>query len=363
MDKVLFVINHGIYPHITGGMEVFNYHLINNLSHNMPVAYMATHKYDYDSAEYIASRSIRPNTIFAPLQLLIFLLFHRKYKNVVFSFSAASWLIWPLYAIVIKLLNLKSTIVIHYGKEVPQHHTSAYKFFLKSASNIIAVSDDIKRNYDYAFDLDCKVLYPLIPFKKSEFSQAHNRKIYQIPNDANVLSMVGSLKEMKNPQTLLEALRLFNSSELTQYNPYIVYVGDGPMRTTLEDYVNRNNLSERVRFLGVIPNDKVCDIFSLSDIYIIASDFEGTSISLLEAMFNAKPIIASNVPGLNDMIFSGENGLLFEHNSSAELKKKIVQLLSDRGYSDSLGKTAYNSFLNKYSYSNIIGEYERILNK
>lgn len=94
------------------------------------------------------------------------------------------------------------------------------------------------------------------------------------------------------------------------------------MYTTLEDYVNRNNLSERVRFLGIIPNDKVCDIFSLTDIYIIASDFEGTSISLLEAMFNAKPIIASNVPGLNDMIFSGENGLLFEHNSCAELKKK-----------------------------------------
>jgi hypothetical protein len=67
MSKVLFVINDGVYPYHTGGMEIFNYHLIRTLSADRQIAYMASHKYDFESAEFVRSCSLRPAKFFTPI--------------------------------------------------------------------------------------------------------------------------------------------------------------------------------------------------------------------------------------------------------------------------------------------------------
>ena len=97
MGKVIFIINDGVYPYRTGGMEVFNYHLIRSLSHDMPIAYMAACPYDFDQAEFIKSCAWKPTKFFTPLWVFIYLMFHKEYRQVVFSFSAAHWMVWKIY--------------------------------------------------------------------------------------------------------------------------------------------------------------------------------------------------------------------------------------------------------------------------
>ncbi len=361
MSKVLFVINDGVYPYHTGGMEIFNYHLIRTLSADRQIAYMASHKYDFESAEFVRSCSVRPIRLFTPLWLFVYLLFHREYRHVVFSFSAAHWLVWKIYALTVRFLRLESTVVIHYGKDVPADHSDIYRDFFASAKTVIAVSEDIKHNYDKAYGLDCKVVFPLIPFSEASQSSDFYRNIYSVPRNANVVAMVGSLKQMKNPRTLLEALILFDKHELETYRPHAVYAGDGPMEDDLKHFVEINGLSEYVTFLGVVPNDKVCEIMCMADIYLIASDFEGTSVSLLEAMFNAKPIVASDVPGLRNMIESGRNGLLYEVSSAVELKKCLIELFSDADKARKLGMAAKDSYNARYDYIKMIEAYKELL--
>lgn len=361
MNNVLFVINNGVYPHHTGGMEIFNYHLIKTLGADLRIAYMASHKYDFDSAEFVQNSSLRPIKFFTPLWFFIYLLFHREYTKIVFSFSAAHWLVWKLYTLTVRLLGLESTVVIHYGKDVPEDHPDVYRDFFSSAKNVIAVSEDIKHNYDKAYGLDCKVVFPLIPFRKASQSSDFYRKIYSVPEDANVIAMVGSLKQMKNPRTLLEALMLFDKQELETCRPHAVYAGGGPMEGELKHFAEANGLSEYVTFLGIVPNDKVCEIMCLADIYLIASDFEGTSVSLLEAMFNAKPVVASDVPGLRDMVESGRNGLLYEVSSAAGLKKCLMELLSDADKARKLGMAAEDSYKARYDYTKMVETYKEML--
>lgn len=363
MGKVLFLINSGVYPRVVGGMEIFNYHLIRKLSEakELQVSYMATTKYDYDSATYIKTPSIKPTSIFLPFFLFIYLLFHRDYKTVVFSFSSASWILWYLYACIVRLLRLKSIIVIHHGKNVAKDHVSEYKKFFKSAQCVIAVSSDIKNNYDAAYDIECTVVYPLIPFKLAEHDREFYRKRYNIPLNSNVMAMVGSLKRMKNPIRLLEALALFEKHELAYYNPLIVYAGDGPQVNELKKFLLDKNLTEYVRFLGVIPNETIREIMAIADVYVIASDFEGTSISLLEAMFNSKAIIASDVPGLNDMIVHDNNGLLYDVTSSHALKKCMLNLMKDKGFATILGMHARAFYEKKYSFDDMLNYYKEIL--
>lgn len=361
MNKVLFVINDGIYPYHTGGMEIFNYHLIRTLSKDTSISYMASRCYDFDSALFIKSCSLKPTKVLSPLWLLLYLMFHRQYKKVVFSFSAAHWLVWRLYEVAIRTLKLEATIVIHYGKDVPSDHRDAYRKFFLSAKNVVAVSDDIKKNYDRAFGLVCRVIYPLIPFRFAPLTPEFYRTKYHIPQGSNVISMVGTLKEMKNPNRILESLLLFDNDELRQYKPHVVYAGTGPMMNDLQDFVESHGLSDYVSFLGVIPNDAVCEIMALTNIYLIASDFEGTSVSLLEAMFNAKPIVASDVPGLRDMIKSGYNGLLYDVSSAVSLKQSILALLLNVNKARKLGKAAKDSFEDRYDYSIMIEAYKEML--
>lgn len=357
----MFIINDGVYPYQTGGMEVFNYHLIKTLSLEMPVSYMASRRYDFESAEYIRSCSLRPTKLFTPLWMLIYLMFHREYRQVVISFSAAHWLVWKIYYWAVRLLKLKTTVVIHYGKEVPADHFSVYRDFLKAAENVVAVSEDIKKNYDAAYSVDCKVIYPLIPFTEADKDKSYYRAKYHIPADCNVISMVGSLKGMKNPQRIIEALCLFDKEELVKYKPHVVYAGAGPMMEELKFLVESKGLSEYVSFLGLIPNPQIREIMAMADAYLIASDFEGTSVSLLEAMYNSKAIVASNVPGLRDMISNGENGLLYEVDSPEQLKECIIELLKSKPDADRLGRAARYSYDLRYDYKDVLNAYKDLL--
>lgn len=357
----MFIINDGVYPYQTGGMEVFNYHLIKTLSLEMPVSYMASRRYDFESAEYIRSCSLRPTKLFTPLWMLIYLMFHREFRQVVISFSAAHWLVWKIYYWAVRLLKLKTTVVIHYGKEVPADHFSVYRDFLKAAENVVAVSEDIKKNYDAAYSVDCKVIYPLIPFTEADKDKSYYRAKYHIPADCNVISMVGSLKGMKNPQRIIEALCLFDKEELVKYKPHVVYAGAGPMMEELKFLVESKGLSEYVSFLGLIPNPQIREIMAMADAYLIASDFEGTSVSLLEAMYNSKAIVASNVPGLRDMISNGENGLLYEVDSPEQLKECIIELLKSKPDADRLGRAARYSYDLRYDYKDVLNAYKDLL--
>lgn len=356
-NKTLFIINDGVYPFKIGGMEVFNYHLLKALKDRCVLSYIATEEYDFSGLGYIRLPRLPLGRVLIPIYTFGYLFLHKNTRRVVLSFSAAHWVMWYLYYLIIRLLRLEAIIVIHYGKSVPEKHTCIYKWLFKSATYVVAVSDDIKYNYDNAFGIDCKVLYPLIPFEKSMKTSAECREIYGIPNGVKVFAMVGSLKSMKNPQTILGALTEMNEDEMHALNPYVVYAGDGYMRTEIEKYVSDNHLSGRVKLLGNIPNDKIREIMTLADAYVIASDFEGTSVSLLEAMYNSKTIIASDVPGIRDMIVDDNNGYLFKLGNSRELKRCMLKCLENEEKQISLGIQARKDFDRKYNHTSMVDEY------
>ena len=168
---------------------------------------------------------------------------------------------------------------------------------------------------------------------------------------------------MKNPETIIEALKLFSSEELKLFNPHIVYAGDGASREYLKKKAAEYKLENRISFLGNIPKEKVKDIYKLSDYYLIASDFEGTSVSLLEAMFNRKPIIASRVSGIVNTIREGKDCLMFTVKNAAELKGCLIKYIQQPQLAKDLSSNAYEHYLCNYNYYNVVAEYIEILNR
>lgn len=362
-EKLHFVIGRGIYPQKVGGMEVFNYYFIKALKEKFDLSYQATQPYDFDGAKWSRTFTIKPTKLFSPLQVLLYLLFHPSVKKVVISFSEAHWLIWYLYTKIATVLHRDYFAIIHFGKSTPSEKPGVYKKFFSKAKRVIAVSHDIKKNYDRKYGINCDVQYPLVPFTAHTGSKEEIRKAYNIPVDANIVCMVGSIKDMKHPETILDAISTFNSKEMAQHNLHIVYAGIGNMIEPLKEKAKNNGIEERVHFLGFVPKEEVNKVFKMSDIYIIASDFEGTSVSLLEAMFNKKPIIASDAPGINDMITNGESGLLFKTCNTNEVKEHLITYLTQPEIAKKLSQGAYKVFETKYSYSNMINGYTDIFNE
>ncbi len=363
-NKILFVIGNGIYPHVVGGMEIFNYYLIRNICDKINISYFAARKYDFDvfgKLKFIRSFNIRPSKFIYPLQLLMCLLIHR-FDKIVYSYSSAHWIVWWAYAKISKLFRIPYVVIIHYGKEPPKDKVWAYKYFFSSAEKVIAVSSNIKFNFDKKYGICCEIIPPLVPFEESKFEKEELRRINHIPINAKVICMVGSIKKMKNPDTILRAINMIDNEELEKYNLHIVYAGLGEMIDQLKQMSRDYSLVNRVHFLGFVPKEKVNQVMKLSDIYIIASDFEGTSVSLLEAMYNGMPILASNAPGINETITPNEC-MMFPTKDAVALKDNIIAILNNSSLCGQLSNNAKTRYFKLYNFDYMINRYIEILTR
>ena len=363
-NKTLFVIGNGIYPKVVGGMEIFNYYLIQNICNKIEISYLATHRYDFDTIgklKFIKSFNIRPSKFIYPLQLMICLLLHR-FDRIVYSYSSAHWVVWWAYAKIANLLKIPYIVIIHYGKKPPENKVWVYKYFFSSAEKVIAVSNSIKFNFDNKYGICCEVIPPLVPFEESKIKKEELRRIYHIPINAKVICMVGSVKRMKNPDTILKAINMMNEEELEKYNLHIVYAGSGEMIDQLKQLSRDYSLVKRVHFLGFVPKEKVNQVMKLSDIYIIASDFEGTSVSLLEAMYNGMLILASNAPGINETITQNEC-IMFPTKNAVALKDNIIAILNNSSLCGQLSNNAKTRYFKLYNFDYMINRYIEILTR
>lgn len=360
--NVLFSIEGGTYPKIVGGMEVFNYYLIRGLSQKSAHIYYTAHsEYNFHLGHHLKTYALRPQKIFWPLQDFIHLLCHPSIKSYVISYSEAHWLIWYLFSVIARILRLDLIIVIHHGKSTPAKNHEVYKKFFNTAKNVIAVSPDIKKNYDAAYGIDCTIIYPIVPFETTPLTKEECRTKYNIPLDATVISMVGTIKRMKNPDILIKALAGMSEEKRYTYNLYAIFAGSGPMVEQLQEMANALGIADRVRFLGLIPKDSINEIMMLTDIYLIASDYEGTSVSLLEAMFNKKNIIISRVPGLIDMVEEGIDALAFETGNQLQLTHCICNIVEYPHSSAQRAESAYRKYLAKYNFEDVLQKYISIL--
>lgn len=356
--KVLFEIKKGVYPHTVGGMEIFNYYIVRELSKLTEICYTATTQYNHGYGQFIKTHSIRPTKYLDPMRLGLNVLIHKP-DVVVISYSEAHAIMWKLYQRVLTLLRTPYIVVIHHGKVPSNDNYTTYSKFFQSAKAVVAVSNDIKRNYDLLYNINCSVIPPLVPFEVSQEDKGILLNKFHLPDDATLIGMIGTIKDMKNPDTLIHAVASMSPAEKKQYNPIVVFAGQGPATERMKSLAKGLGVENRTFFLGFIPKNQIGEILKCLDIYVIASDYEGTSVSLIEAMYNNKPILASNVTGIKDTIQSGEC-LFFEVKNHIDLKSKLLEVLSNDTLRISIAQKAKKRFDTNYAYQPMLNKYLKL---
>ncbi|OHC03345.1 MAG: hypothetical protein A3H23_09555, partial [Planctomycetes bacterium RIFCSPLOWO2_12_FULL_40_19] len=156
---------------------------------------------------------------------------------------------------------------------------------------------------------------------------------FGIAQDSNVVGVVGRLVPIKGHKYLVSAAKRI----IKEFrNTVFVFVGDGYLSSRLERQAESVGVRKNIIFTGW-RKDAV-EILDLFDILVLPSLNEGMGKVLVEGMALGKPIIASNVGGIIDLVRNGENGILVPPGDSDALGEAILQLLKDKNLSEKLGK-------------------------
>ena len=133
-------------------------------------------------------------------------------------------------------------------------------------------------------------------------------------------------------------------------------VGDGSDMNRLEDYAAKMNISNRVIFAGRVQNSDMPAYYQVSDIVVLPSLREATSIAGLEAMASSKPLVGTNIGGIPEIITDGEQGILVPPRDPEMMAQAIFFLLNNDRERIRLGTNARHRIESDFSWDFISGK-------
>ena len=140
-------------------------------------------------------------------------------------------------------------------------------------------------------------------------------------------------------------------------------IGDGPEKQKIEKEIKKLEIGSKTHLIGMVTNDQIPSYLAASDIIVVPSIVEASSISVLEAMAMKKPIVASDIPGIREITNYGKNCKLVTPMNSKELTIGISDLLENKEKSENLADLGYAEILKNYTWEKKAKEIEEIYYK
>ncbi len=170
-----------------------------------------------------------------------------------------------------------------------------------------------------------------------------------------IIGVIARLETTKGIHILLEA---FGQLSKTYPEIHLEIVGTGSQEAQYHSFVTQNNLANQVTFAGYQTN--VAAYLNYFDLLVIPSLHETHPLVLLEGISFGKPIIATRVGGIPEVIIDKKNGLLIEPGNVTELTKALVELIEDQELRAVLGLKARETYQKEYTVKRMLTETEAI---
>jgi glycosyltransferase involved in cell wall biosynthesis len=291
-----------------------------------------------------------------------------------FDVIHAHWVLpnGPPAALVARLRGLPLVISLHGSDVYLAEHavplTLAAAGAFRAAAVITACSGDLKER---ALRLGARpdrvevIRYGADPraFQPDPEAGAQVRAELGLPADAPLIVTVSRLVYKKGLTYLLEAFPRI----LTRHpNAVLVIAGYGDLREELERRADTLGVGASVRFPGQLARDRAARYISAADVYVVPSirdqggNVDGLPNALLEGMGAARPIVASAVAGIPEVITDGQHGLLAPERDPAALASAIAHLLDDRALAMRLGAAARRRVLEELTWDATAERFEAV---
>ena len=252
-------------------------------------------------------------------------------------------------AFYIRLLKLVHPKLIHVytAHNVFKDKLPLYGFALKNAKSV-AVGEAVNKNLKEDVGItDSRVIYNGVVLKETD-EQVDEIISY----DGIKLGCIARLSEQKGLTYLLDAMSLLTVKDIRLF-----IVGDGELRNELENKVKELHLQDSVTFLGYRKD--IVECINSFDFCVLPSVFEGFGLVAIEAFMNSKTLVATDIPGLNEVV-TNENGILVPVKDPIALAGAIDKLATDVALRNSLAFQAKKTYDEKFSYPMFLENYRAL---
>jgi glycosyltransferase involved in cell wall biosynthesis len=176
-----------------------------------------------------------------------------------------------------------------------------------------------------------------------------------IPADAPLIGAVGVLRPVKGLDVLVHAVAPL-VRELPELR--VLIVGDGPERERLTALIADEGVADRVLLAGF--RDDITDVLAALDVAVSSSAREGGPLAMMEFMEAARPIVATAVGGVPDLIDDGVHGLLVQAGDVPGLTNALRSMLSDRDAARRMGERAQERRRREFDLDVVVSRFETL---
>ena len=181
------------------------------------------------------------------------------------------------------------------------------------------------------------------------------RAALELEPNAIVCLAVGRLFPQKNYPLLL---RSFDAARRQAAALRLFIAGEGPERPALEDLIRELDMGGSASLLGL--RDDVPDLLRAADIFLMASDYEGLGCAAVEALATSKPVVATRVEGLQDVVLPGETGYLVAPGDAKAFAAAILQLAAQPILREQFGHRGREDAVERFSLDRMVRRYENL---
>jgi glycosyltransferase involved in cell wall biosynthesis len=186
------------------------------------------------------------------------------------------------------------------------------------------------------------------------------KRKFNIPEDRKIILYLGRIHKIKGIDVLVKAY-VHLKNEMNVNDAVLVVAGpDDGFLNEVKSLAYNLGIADSVLFTGPLYGRDKLEAFVDSEVYVLPSRYETFPMTVLEAYACGKPIIASKVGGLIDLVKDGETGLLFEPRNVEQLAESIFRLLNDNYAAKEMGLKGENFVKENFTIEKVVGKFEEV---
>lgn len=228
-------------------------------------------------------------------------------------------------------------------------------FSMNESSAITAVSENLRQETYQFFDIqkDIKVITNFVDTQRFQHSDKEHFKKMLAPEGERILAHVSNFRKVKRVEDVIKVFAQVRK----QMPAKLLMIGDGPERQNAEELCRHLNICQDVRFLG--KQEQVDEILSITDLFILPSEYESFGLAALEAMACGVPVISTNTGGLPEINIPGKTGFLADVGDVTTMAEGAMQILKDDAVLTTFKENAL-SHSRQFDRDSIVPIYEKL---
>lgn len=245
------------------------------------------------------------------------------------------------------------------------------RFLAKRAHAIVAISDSQKHELGDIYKIAPKEKIFVVPlgFNLDKFGIDHEKKRsifrskYGFGEDDIIVGIVGRIVPVKNHEMFVEVAAAVKAA--TNKKVRFAIIGDGESRDMVKQKTEQLGLSysyyitspkEKADVLVTSWETAIDQAFAGLDIVVLTSHNEGTPVSLIEAQAAYKPVVSTDVGGVEDIVQHGETGYITKVGAVQEFAGYVISLINDAEIAACMGRKGHDNVVKKYSKQRLIND-------